>query len=66
VESDLRYYMDYTGTGNSLNVRYPHTVRLIMDSLRYWELEMHVRAATAQPGLHTAGDAKSLSPADRW
>jgi len=42
VENDLRYYMDYTGTGNSLNVRHPHTLQLIMDSLRYWVLEMHV------------------------
>ena len=36
------YYTDYTGTGNSLNVRHPHTLQLIMDSLRYWVLEMHV------------------------
>ncbi|MBV8996063.1 MAG: hypothetical protein JO287_20720, partial [Pseudonocardiales bacterium] len=42
AENDLRYYMDYTGTGNSLNVRHPHTLQLIMDSLRYWVLEMHV------------------------
>jgi isoamylase len=42
VEDDLRYYMDYTGTGNSLNVRHPHTLQLIMDSLRYWVIEMHV------------------------
>jgi isoamylase len=42
VEDDKRYYMDYTGTGNSLNVRNPHTLQLIMDSLRYWVLEMHV------------------------
>ena len=42
VENDLRYYMDYTGTGNSLNVRHPHTLQLIMDSLRYWVTEMHV------------------------
>jgi glycogen operon protein len=34
--------MDYTGTGNSLNVRQPHALQLIMDSLRYWVLEMHV------------------------
>ena len=34
--------MDYTGTGNSLNVRHPHALQLIMDSLRYWVLEMHV------------------------
>ncbi|PWW64752.1 glycogen debranching protein GlgX [Actinokineospora spheciospongiae] len=42
VEDDQRYYMDYTGTGNSLNVRNPHTLQLIMDSLRYWITEMHV------------------------
>ncbi len=42
VEDDQRYYMDYTGTGNSLNVRHPHSVQLIMDSLRYWVTEMHV------------------------
>ncbi len=42
VEDDLQYYMDYTGTGNSLNVRHPHSLQLIMDSLRYWVLEMHV------------------------
>ncbi|MGI5129444.1 glycogen debranching protein GlgX [Pseudonocardia sp. CA-107938] len=42
VEDDKRYYMDYTGTGNSLNVRNPHTLQLIMDSLRYWITEMHV------------------------
>ncbi len=37
-----RYYMDYTGTGNSLNVRHPQVLKLIMDSLRYWIQEMHV------------------------
>ena len=42
VEDDQRYYMDYTGTGNSLNVRHPHSIQLIMDSLRYWVTEMHV------------------------
>ncbi len=42
VEDDQRYYMDYTGTGNSLNVRQPHSLQLIMDSLRYWATEMHV------------------------
>ncbi|MDT7713703.1 MAG: isoamylase, partial [Pseudonocardiales bacterium] len=42
IADDLRYYMDYTGTGNSLNVRHPHTLQLIMDSLRYWVLDMHV------------------------
>jgi glycogen operon protein len=42
VDDDPRYYMDYTGTGNSLNVRHPHALQLIMDSLRYWVTEMHV------------------------
>ncbi|MDT7637738.1 MAG: isoamylase [Pseudonocardiales bacterium] len=42
VENDKQYYLDYTGTGNSLNVRNPHTLQLIMDSLRYWVLDMHV------------------------
>ena len=37
-----RYYLDYTGTGNTLNVRHPQVLKLIMDSLRYWVLEMHV------------------------
>jgi glycogen operon protein len=41
-EKDKRYYTDYTGTGNSLNVRHPHALQLIMDSLRYWVTEMRV------------------------
>jgi glycogen operon protein len=39
---DPRYYMDFTGTGNSLNVIHPNVLRLIMDSLRYWVTECHV------------------------
>ncbi|MBM7808541.1 glycogen operon protein [Geodermatophilus bullaregiensis] len=42
VEDDPQYYMDYTGTGNSLNARTPQALQLIMDSLRYWITEMHV------------------------
>ena len=42
MADDRRHYMDYTGTGNSLNMRHPHVLQLIMDSLRYWILEMHV------------------------
>ena len=42
TDADRRYYMDYTGTGNSLNVRHPRVLQLIMDSLRYWVTEMHV------------------------
>jgi isoamylase len=53
-----RYYMDYTGTGNTLNAIMPNVLKLIMDSLRYWILEMHVDgfrfdlAATLARGLH--------------
>ena len=42
VPNDRRYYMDYTGCGNSLNMMHPRVLQLIMDSLRYWILEMHV------------------------
>jgi len=42
VPDDPRFYYDTTGTGNSLNVGHPHTLQLIMDSLRYWVTEMHV------------------------
>ena len=42
VEHDKRYYTDYTGCGNTLNVTHPRTLQLIMDSLRYWVTEMHV------------------------
>ena len=58
VPDDPRYYMDYTGTGNTLNMRHPRVLQLIMDSLRYWVLEMHVDgfrfdlAATLARELH--------------
>jgi glycogen operon protein len=42
VEDSPQHYMDYTGTGNTLNVRHPHVLQLIMDSLRYWIIDMHV------------------------
>ncbi len=58
VPDDPRYYIDYTGTGNTLNMRHPRVLQLIMDSLRYWVLEMHVDgfrfdlAATLARELH--------------
>jgi len=58
MPDNRRYYMDYTGTGNTLNMRHPHVLQLIMDSLRYWVLEMHVDgfrfdlAATLARELH--------------
>jgi glycogen operon protein len=42
VPGTPRYYMDYTGTGNTLNMRHPQALQLAMDSLRYWVTEMHV------------------------
>ena len=42
VSNNRRYYMDYTGCGNTLNMLHPRVLQLIMDSLRYWVLEMHV------------------------
>jgi glycogen operon protein len=42
VGENKRYYMDYTGTGNSLNAQHPQVLKLIMDSLRYWVEEMHI------------------------
>ena len=42
LAQDPRYYMDFTGCGNTFNMRHPQVLQLIMDSLRYWVLEMHV------------------------
>jgi isoamylase len=58
LAQDKRFYFDYTGTGNTLNAMMPPVLRLIMDSLRYWILEMHVDgfrfdlAATLARELH--------------
>lgn len=58
LTDDPRFYMDYTGTGNTLNANVPIVLRLIMDSLRYWITEMHVDgfrfdlAATLARELH--------------
>ncbi|MCU1430492.1 MAG: glgX [Actinomycetia bacterium] len=58
LADDPRFYVDYTGTGNTFNARQPHVLQLIMDSLRYWVQEMHVDgfrfdlASTLARGLH--------------
>jgi isoamylase len=58
LAEDKRYYMDYTGTGNTLNAHLPNVLRLMMDSLRYWIQEMHIDgfrfdlAATLARELH--------------
>jgi glycogen operon protein len=64
MKEDPRHYLDYTGTGNTLNMPNPHVLQLIMDSLRYWVLDMHVDgfrfdlAATLARELH---DVQKLS-----
>jgi isoamylase len=66
VEGDPRHYMDYTGTGNTLNVRNPQVLKMIMDSLRYWVTEMHVDgfrfdlAATLARELHDVSRLSSF------
>lgn len=66
VDDQARFYFDYTGTGNSLNVRHPQTLQLIMDSLRYWVTEMHVDgfrfdlASTLARGLHEVDQLSSF------
>ncbi|MEZ5144012.1 MAG: glycogen debranching protein GlgX [Acidimicrobiales bacterium] len=63
---DPRRYVDYTGTGNSLNMRHPHVLQLVMDSLRYWVQEMHVDgfrfdlAATLARELHDVDKLSSF------
>ncbi len=57
-ENNLAHYVDYTGTGNTLNTGLPHVLQMIMDSLRYWILDMHVDgfrfdlASALARGLH--------------
>jgi len=66
VEGSPRYYMDYTGTGNTLNVRNPQVLKMLMDSLRFWVTEMHVDgfrfdlAATLARELHDVSRLSSF------
>ncbi len=66
VPDDPRFYFDYTGTGNTLNMRHPQTLQLVMDSLRYWVLEMHVDgfrfdlASALARGLHEVEQLSSF------
>ncbi|WP_353067381.1 glycogen debranching protein GlgX [Tunturibacter psychrotolerans] len=65
-EDNPRYYIDYTGTGNTLNVRLPQVLKMLMDSLRYWVTEMHVDgfrfdlAATLARELHDVSRLSSF------
>ncbi|RRR70641.1 MAG: glycogen debranching enzyme GlgX [Candidatus Viridilinea halotolerans] len=66
VPEQERYYMDYTGTGNTLNTVHPRSLQLVMDSLRYWVTEMHVDgfrfdlAAALMRGLYEGGQLSSF------
>ena len=66
VPGDARHYMDYTGTGNTLNVQNPQVLKMIMDSLRYWTTVMHVDgfrfdlAATLARELHDVSKLSSF------
>ncbi len=61
VPDNLRYYMDYTGTGNTLNVQHPQVLMLVMDSLRYWVTEMHVDGFRFDLASTLARDAEGVS-----
>ncbi|HBG27076.1 MAG: glycogen debranching enzyme GlgX [Planctomycetes bacterium GWF2_41_51] len=66
VKDKNEYYMDYSGTGNSLNLRHPNVLQLVMDSLRYWTIEMQVDgfrfdlAATLARELHSVEKLSSF------
>ena len=57
-----RYYMDYTGCGNTLNTMHPQVLRLIMDSLRYWVQEMHVDGFRFDLASALAREADAVDP----
>jgi glycogen operon protein len=61
VSDSPRYYMDYTGTGNTLNVMNPQVLMLVMDSLRYWVTEMHVDGFRFDLASTLARDAEGVS-----
>jgi glycogen operon protein len=61
VADDKQYYMDTTGTGNSLNVRNPQSLQLIMDSLRYWVTEMHVAGFRFDPASTLARQSHEVA-----
>jgi isoamylase len=62
ADNDWRYNLDYSGYGNSLLMRHPHVLQMIMDSLRYWVLEMHVDGFRFH---HASALARELHEVDR-
>lgn len=63
VEDNKRYYMDFTGTGNTLHTVHPSILRLVMDSLRYWVTEMHVDGFRFDLATTLA---REFSQVDKW
>ncbi|GAO05277.1 glycogen debranching protein GlgX [Anaeromyxobacter sp. PSR-1] len=61
-----RYYADYTGTGNSLDLTRPQTLALVMDSLRYWVTEMHVDGFRFDLAVTLARDPETFDEASRF
>jgi isoamylase len=58
---DPRFYLDFTGTGNTFNLLHPRTLQLVMDSLRYWVLEMHVDGFRFDLASTLARDANGVN-----
>jgi glycogen operon protein len=58
---DPRFYMDFTGTGNTFNLLHPRTLQLVMDSLRYWVIEMHVDGFRFDLASTLARDANGVN-----
>jgi len=56
-----RFYLDFTGTGNTFNLLHPRTLQLVMDSLRYWVLEMHVDGFRFDLATTLARDANGVN-----
>jgi isoamylase len=62
VPGDPRHYMDFTGCGNTLNMVHPHSIQLLMDSLRYWVTEMHVDGFRFDLASALARELKDVDP----
>ena len=62
VPGDARHYMDFTGCGNTLNMMHPHSIQLVMDSLRYWVTDMHVDGFRFDLATALAREARDFDP----
>jgi glycogen operon protein len=62
VPGDARHYMDFTGCGSTLNMMHPHSIQMLMDSLRYWVTEMHVDGFRFDLASALAREQKDFDP----